>query len=161
MSVANDADELPMESVYQTSALFAFFTDKFVPCLGLGSIEWEGVTLLKILIQVSRCGRETWREDRIVFAFLPMNLVLYIGTRLVGNFINYLELFTVTQRRKIVFVSYSKKSAFKVPVLSRRNEQGKLQCVVSYVQLTHICRFLRDFCCALRGCYRIYIYGSV
>lgn len=131
MSVANAADELPMQSAYQTSALFAFFTDKIVPCLDPGSIEWKGVTLLKILIQVSRCGRETWREDRIVFTFLPINLALYIGRRLVGNFINYLELLTVTQSRKIVFVLYFKKSVFMIPVFSRRNEQGKLQCIVS------------------------------
>jgi hypothetical protein len=80
VSVTNAADELPVESAYQTSALFAFFTEEILPCLGLGSIEWKNVTPLKILIQVSRCGRETWREDRIVFTFLPTNLVLYMGS---------------------------------------------------------------------------------
>jgi hypothetical protein len=50
VSVANAADELPVESAYQTSALFVFFTDKILPCLGVGSIEWKDVTLLKILI---------------------------------------------------------------------------------------------------------------
>lgn len=104
---------------------------RFCHVLGLGSIEWKDVALLKILIQLSRCGRETWREDRIVFTLLPMNLVLYIGTRLVVNFINYLELSTATRRRKVIFVSYFKKSILKIPVLFRRKQQGKLQCVVS------------------------------
>jgi hypothetical protein len=101
--VANAADELPAESDYQTSALFAFFTDKIFPCVGLGSTEWKEVTLLKILIQVTKRGRETWREDKIVFIFLPMNVVLYLCTWLVVKPFNYLELSTVTQRRKNLF----------------------------------------------------------
>lgn len=75
-----NAVELPAESDYQTSALFAFFTDKILPCIGLGSIEWKDATLLTILIQVTGCGRETRREDKIVFIFLRMNLVLYLCT---------------------------------------------------------------------------------
>jgi hypothetical protein len=70
VSVANAADGLAMESAYQISALIAFFTDKIVSSLGLESIEWKSVTLLKILIRVPRpwTGNLERRQNRFYFS---------------------------------------------------------------------------------------------